>query len=150
LNRTLNNHLPYRTFVNLIMIGVVTQSIQVSAAEHKSQFPTAGLSTVEELLGLESRAALENARRQVFGSAPGSSVTSGAHEQPVLVAIYGTGRNLSAEVLISGRTVIYHNKGKHSVSGVAQGYVLERIAPPCVYLTKGESQEISCLEMSTP
>ena len=150
MNPILNRQRSCRTLLKFVLISGITQPIQVSFAEQKVQLPVAGMTTVEELLNLESRAALENARKQVFGSAAGSSVASAPTEQPVLVAIYGTGRNLSAELLISGRTVIYHNKGKHSISGLSHGYALERISPPCVYLTKGQSQEIACLEMSAP
>ncbi len=145
-----NNQRLYRTLVKFVLISCIAQTTQVSYAEQKVQLPGAGMTTVEELLNLESRAALENARKQVFGSAPGSSVASASSEQPVLIAIYGTGRNLSAELFISGRTVIYHNKAKQSVSGLSHGYALERISPPCVYLTKGQSQEIACLEMRAP
>ncbi len=150
MNPILNRQRPCRTLLKFVLISCITQPIQVSVAQQMVQLPVAGMTTVEELLNLESRAALEHARKQVFGSATGSSVASASTEQPVLIAIYGTGRNLSAELLISGRTVIYHNKAKQSVSGLSYGYALERISPPCVYLTKGQSQEIACLEMSAP
>lgn len=116
----------------------------------KPEIPFTESMTVEELLRLDSRAALDVARRQVFGTAPGTTSAGTSSDLPVLVAIYGTGRNLSAELLIGGRTVIYHGSGKQSVSGMAHGYALERIAPPCVYLTKDQSQQIACLEMRTP
>lgn len=122
----------------------------LAALEQKNEIPVTALTTVEELLQLESRAALETARRQVFGTSPGSISAASSSDRPVLVAIYGTGRNLSAEVLIDGRLVIFYGASKKPVSGIANGYGLERIAPPCIYLTKDQSQEITCLEISAP
>ena len=120
------------------------------AEVQKSEVRIAGSSTVEELLNLDSRAALELARRQVFGGSSGNTSPAHSNDSPVLVAIYGTGRNLSAELLIGGRTVIFHGTGKQPVSGVPHGYALERIAPPCVYLTKDQAQEVACMELRTP
>ncbi len=150
MNPKLNNQSRYESIRKLILFGFLLQPVQVFASEQKPEIPIAGSTTVEELLRLDSRAALERARRQVFGVAPGATVAAASNDLPVLIAIYGTGRNLSAELLIAGRTVIYHGTGKQSVSGVAHGYGLERIAPPCVYLTKDQSQEIVCLESRVP
>jgi hypothetical protein len=122
----------------------------MAALEQKNEIPVTALTTVEELLQLESRAALDTARRQVFGISPGSISAASPSDRPVLVAIYGMGRNLSAEVLIDGRLVIFYGASKKPVSGIANGYGLERIAPPCIYLTKDQSQEITCLEISAP
>ncbi len=150
MNPKLNNPSQYDALRKLILFGFLLQPVQMFASEKKPEIPITGSSTVEELLRLESRAALESARRQVFGVTPGMPVAAASNDLPVLIAIYGTGRNLSAELLIAGRTVIYHGTGKQSVSGVAHGYGLERIAPPCVYLTKDQSQEIICLESRAP
>jgi hypothetical protein len=122
----------------------------VYADIQKSKIHLTESSTVEELLNLESRAALELARRQVFGGPLGITSSTLSNDLPALVAIYGTGRNLSAELLIAGRTVIFHGTGKQPVSGVSHGYALERISPPCVYLTKDQTQEVVCMELRTP
>jgi len=134
----------------LVLFGCLLLSVRVYADTQKPEIPLTGSSTVEELLRLDSRAALELARRKVFGGPHGTASSGVSNDIPVLVAIYGTGRNLSAELLIAGRTVIYHGTGKQPVSGVPHGYTLERIAPPCVYLTKDQAQEIACMELRTP
>jgi hypothetical protein len=133
-----------------ILFWCLIQSVDVSAGASNAEIPISGSTTVEELLRLDSLAALEVARKQVFSVAPGDPGHANSNHLPELVAIYGTGRNLSAELLIAGRTVIYHGTSKQSVSGVSHGYQLDRIAPPCVYLTKDQSQQISCLELRTP
>lgn len=142
------NHIKNSQFL-LVVIGALL-------CEHCLASPPAEHSTVEELLRIDSRMALESARRQVFVTPSGSALSAPVNDSPVLVAIYGTGRNLSAEVLIGGRTVVYHGKARQPVSGLSLGYSLERIAPPCVYFLKKtaqsdqSSQEITCLEFSTP
>ena len=148
----LNNpwHRRSLSIYKLVLLGCLSLSAASYAELQKSEIRAAGSSTVEELLRLDSRAALELARRQVFGGSPGATPAVVPNDAPVLIAIYGTGRNLSAELLIAGRTVIYHGKGKQSVSGIPHGYTLERIAPPCVYLLKDEAQEIACMELRTP
>ncbi len=150
MNPKLNNQSQYESLCTFMLVAFLLQPVQAFAGEQKSEIPMTGTTTVEELLRLDARAALEAARRQVFGTAPGATVAAASNDLPVLIAIYGTGRNLSAELLIAGRTVIYHVAGKQPASGVAHGYGLERIAPPCVYLTKDQSKEIVCLESRAP
>ena len=175
MNPTLNNRRQYACLRKLVLSGCLLHCLPVCAEVQKSDSQksiiensitqkydtqkydkqTSEISftesaTVEELLRLESRAALDAARRQVFGTVTGTVSAATSNDLPVLVAIYGTGRNLSAELLIAGRTVIYHASGKQSVSGIPHGYALERIAPPCVYLMKDQSQQIACLELLTP
>jgi len=150
LNLIHNNSLHAVLLCQLICLGCLLLPSRSDADVQKSEIPRTGSSTVEELLNLESRAALELARRQVFGGSSGTTSPSLSNDLPVLVAIYGTGRNLSAEILLGGRTVIFHGSGKQPVSGVPYGYALERIAPPCVYLTKDQTQEVVCLELRTP
>lgn len=134
----------------IVLFMFLVQPAQVTAGTSNADIPASSSTTVEELLRLDSLAALEVARRQVFSVVPGDSGSAISNHLPELVAIYGTGRNLSAELLISGRTVIYHGSAKQTVSGVTQGYTLDRIAPPCVYLTKNQSQQIACLESHSP
>lgn len=150
MNQVCINRWLYLLLWQWVCVAGVTPSPVMAAPEQKTEIPVTALTTVEELLQLESRAALDTARRQVFGTRPGSVSAATPIDRPVLVAIYGTGRNLSAEVLIDGRLVIFYGAGKKPVSGIASGYGLERIAPPCIYLTKDQTQEITCLEMPAP
>ena len=150
MNPTHNNLRHSVILYKLVLFGCLLIPAQVYADIQKSELRHAGSSTVEELLSLDSRAALELARKQVFGESLGAATSGVPNDIPVLVAIYGTGRNLSAELLIAGRTVIYHSTDKQPVSGVPHGYKLERIAPPCVYLIKDQTQEIACMELRTP
>lgn len=150
MNPTHSNRQQITLLRKLFLFGCLLHYMPLSAEVQKSEIHVGENTTVEELLRLDSRAALDNARRQLFGAAPATTSAAISTELPVLVAIYGAGRNLSAELLIAGRTVIYHGSGKQSVSGIPHGYALERIAPPCVYLTKDQTQQIACLEMRTP
>lgn len=150
MNHFRNKHLLLKLFFQATGLASLLPSLVLATPELKSENPVSTLTTVEELLQLDSRAALEAARKQIFGVASGSMHAAPSSDRPVLVAIYGTGRNLSAEVLIDGRLVIYYGAGKKSVSGLSNGYGLERIAPPCIYLTKDQTQEITCLEMTAP
>lgn len=131
-------------------MSLLTVAIPVCSASDSLKTTDALLpdkSTVEDLLHFETRAAVQAARRQFFGKAEDSKTVASENEHPVLVAIYGTGRNLSAEVLIAGKTVIFHKGSKQTVSGRSHGYGLVRITPPCIHLQKDQSQEISCLDL---
>jgi len=145
-----HNSLRHPLSFGTLLLGYLLLPVSVSAEIKTAEISLTGTATVEELLRLESRAALEAARRQVFGVAPGSAAMTTSNDLPELVAIYGSGRNLSAELLIAGRTVIYHGRSKQSVNGMSHGYALERISPPCVYLKKDQSQQIACMELRTP
>lgn len=122
-------------------------SIQLSAfTVARAQEPT----VVEELLQLDTQAALLAARKKVVGplTTPGS--VSSLTTENVLLAIYGVGQSLSAEVLIDSEPHVFINRRSQAVSGRSVSYTLERIAPPCVYLKKHESTETLCLGQVRP
>ena len=106
--------------------------------------------TIEELLRLDTQAAINTARRKVFGSKEAEHAQMSLGSHPIVHAIYGTGRTLTAEVLIDGHAYTFKSARRKSLMGSASGYELERIAPPCIYLTKAQKQEVSCLDVARP
>lgn len=105
---------------------------------------------VEELLQLDTQAALLAARKKIVGPmlAPGPVI---AHStENVLLAIYGVGRSLSAEVLIDAEPHVFKNKHTQAISGRSTSYTLDRITPPCIYLKKHENPETLCLGQILP
>jgi hypothetical protein len=102
-------------------------------------------SVVEELLKLDTQAALISARQKVVGpltlSGPVTTHTTGN----VLLAIYGVGQSLTAEILLDSEPHIFKSRRKQPMSGRSVQYILERIEPPCVHLKKLESRETLCL-----
>lgn len=105
---------------------------------------------VEELLQLDTQAALLAARKKIIGPliAPGP-VTTHTSEN-VLLAIYGVGQSLSAEVLIDAEPHVFKNRHPQAISGRSASYTLERIAPPCIHLKKNEHPESLCLGQVMP
>jgi hypothetical protein len=102
-------------------------------------------SVVEELLKLDTQAALISARQKVVGpltlSGPATTNSTGN----VLLAIYGVGQSLTAEILIDSEPHIFKSRRQQPLSGRSFQYILERITPPCVHLKKLENRETLCL-----
>lgn len=102
-------------------------------------------SVVEELLKLDTQAALISARQKVVGpltlSGPVTTHTTGN----VLLAIYGVGQSLTAEILLDSEPHVFKSRRQQPLSGRSVQYTLERITPPCVHLKKLEDRETLCL-----
>jgi hypothetical protein len=107
-------------------------------------------SVVEELLQLDTQAALLAARKKIVGPLvkPGLVVTHSTEN--VLLAIYGVGQSLSAEVLIDAEPHVFKNRHTQAISGRSVSYTLERIAPPCIHLKKNDQPEMLCLGQTLP
>ena len=105
-------------------------------------------STIDELLRLDTQAAINTARRKVSGPKEAEHSLMSLASHPIVQAIYGTGRTLTAEVLIDGHIYTFKSARRKSLTGAASGYALDRIAPPCIYLSKAKNQEVSCLEVA--
>ena len=105
---------------------------------------------VEELLQMDTQAALLAARKKIIGplSAPGPVTTH--NSENVLLAIYGVGQSLSAEVLIDTEPHVFKSRHPQAISGRSASYTLERIAPPCIHLKKNEHPESLCLGQVMP
>jgi hypothetical protein len=112
--------------------------------------PLSDRTTVEELLRLDTQFAINAARRKVFGVKEGDLSALALASHPTVQAIYGTGRTLTAEVLIDGRVHTFKSASRKSTAGTVSGYALERIAPPCIYLTKEQNQEVFCMDVTRP
>lgn len=153
-----------------VMAQEVAKEDQVkslTALKDSVKTPTSGkqnprLVTVEELMHLDAQAALKMARRQQFDERstyaprpPSSGSQSRETEAsqpgaPVVQAIYGIGRALTAEVQI-GQDIHVLRKQKHRVPIMnGQVLVLERIDPPCVHLKRDSQVEILCLNQTRP
>lgn len=123
-------------------------SAPVSSLVSAPVAPQTDLTTVEELLRLDTHAALAAARRNVFRDTTGESSVRNLSLRPAVQAIYGFGRQFTAEILIEGNVHIFKSSQKQPLSSVASGYQLERINPPCVYLLHAQKQEVLCLEVA--
>lgn len=107
-------------------------------------------SVVEELLQLDTQAALLAARKKIVGPllTPGPAIAHSSEN--ILLAIYGVGRSLSAEVLIDAEPHVFKSKHTQAISGRSASYTLDRITPPCIYLKKHENPETLCLGQILP
>jgi len=118
-------------------------------AGHVGRVSAEAPAVVEELLKLDTQAALISARQKVVGpltlSGPATSHSSGN----VLLAIYGVGQSLTAEILLDSEPHIFKSRRQQPMSGRSVQYILERITPPCVYLRKLEDRETLCLGQRT-
>lgn len=105
---------------------------------------------VEELLQLDTQAALLAARKKIVGplDVPGPVVTHTTEN--ILLAIYGVGPSLSAEVLIDAEPHVFKNRHPQAISGRSSSYTLDRIAPPCIHLKRLERPETLCLGQILP
>ncbi len=105
---------------------------------------------VEELLELDTQAALLAARRNIVGplSHPGPAAVLASEN--VLLAIYGVGQSLTAEVLIGAEPYVFKSRRLQAISGPTTTYTLDRIQPPCVHLKKSGQPEILCLGQVRP
>ena len=106
--------------------------------------------TVEELLRLDAQAALLAARRSVTNSLDERRPLHAAPQGNALLAIFGTGRALNAEVQIGSRVYTYRSAMRRAVAGGASPYLLEKIDPPCVHLSQGQQKEVLCLSRAQP
>lgn len=106
--------------------------------------------TIDELLRLDTQAALIAARRSVVGSLerPGPAVVNDS--ETLLLAIYGVGKSLTAEILIDAEPHVFHAARAQPVLGRSRTYTLERIAPPCVHLQNSGNPEVLCLGVRRP
>lgn len=102
-------------------------------------------SVVEELLKLDTEAALISARQKVVGPLTLSGPVATHSTGNVLLAIYGVGQSLTAEILLDSEPHVFKSRRQQPMSGRSVQYILERIVPPCVHLKKLENRETLCL-----
>ena len=106
-------------------------------------------STIDELLRLDSQAALLAARKNIFGMTQHSQTGSGTDtvrpDSNQVLAIYGVGKLLTAEVLLDSEPHVFKHSRARPVWGSSLQYRLVRILPPCVYLKKSGQTQVICL-----
>lgn len=105
--------------------------------------------TIDELLRLDSQAALLAARKNIFGLTQHTQASAGTDAQPLesnqVLAIYGIEKILTAEVILDSEPHVFKNSRVRPVWGPSLLYRLERIVPPCVYLKKSGESHVVCL-----
>jgi len=116
------------------------------ATEFRPQEP----SVIEELLQLDTQAALLAARKNVVGTLAQPGPATNLSTENILLAIYGVGQSLTAEVLIDSEPHVFKNRRAKPVVGRSVHYSLERMAPPCIHLKKNETPEVLCLGQVQP
>lgn len=105
---------------------------------------------IEELLHLDTQAALLAARKKVVGPLTQAGPVESVVHENVLLAIYGVGQSLTAEVLLEAEPHIFKSRQAQPVTGRSVHYTLERIRPPCVHLKKMDIPEVLCLGQARP
>ena len=110
---------------------------------------TSHQSTIDELLQLDSQAALLAARKNIFGVTQpphaGSVTDDGHSDGNQVLAIYGVGKRLTAEVLLESEPYVFKHSRARPIWGSSLQYRLERITPPCVHLKKAGQARVLCL-----
>lgn len=105
---------------------------------------------IEELLQLDTQAALLSERQKIVGPLAEPGPVTALGTENVLLAIYGVGYALTAEVLLDSEPHVFKSRRSQPMSGRSVLYTLERISPPCVHLKKSEHREVLCLGRRQP
>lgn len=112
--------------------------------------------SVRELMRLETAQALQRARgSNGYGAATGSSAMAGLPVRKAgagvmrLVAIYGVGRKLMAEVQVDGQTLLFM-RGRLQAVGLGKAHEMRLLGmnSRCVELALGERRESLCAPVS--
>lgn len=131
-------------FLGVAAIALLFHGAAALAREHTTQ-----QSTIDELLRLDSQAALLAARKNIFGMTlhpqAGSGTDAVRPDSNQVLAIYGIGKLLTAEVLLDSEPHVFRHSRARPVWGSSLQYRLERILPPCVYLKKSGQTQVICL-----
>ena len=118
----------------------------MTAVAHEA---TTHQATIDELLRLDTQAALLAAKKNIFGVTQSALSGAGSGAEPSesnqVIAIYGVGKILTAEVLLESEPHIFKNSRTRPIWGSSLQYRLERIVPPCVHLKKAETPQVICL-----
>ena len=130
--------------VLIALTGIWIQGVE--ANEARSPEPN----VLEELLQLDTQAALLAARKNVVGNLSQPGPATHLATENILLAIYGVGQSLTAEVLLDAEPHVFKNRRAKPVVGRSVQYTLERIAPPCIHLKKIETPEVLCLGQVRP
>lgn len=132
-----------------LLLFFLTALISLSGATVLAREEATHQSTIDELLRLDSQAALLAARKNIFGVTQPSLSGHGADPHPVesnqVIAIYGIGKILTAEVLLESEPHVFKHSRARPVWGPSLQYRLERIVPPCVHLKKTGKPHVICL-----
>jgi len=107
-------------------------------------------SVIEELLQLDTQAALLAARKNVVGTLAQPGPVTNVSNENTLLAIYGVGQSLTAEVLLDSELHVFKNRRAKPFAGRFFQYTLERISPPCIHLKKNGTPEVLCLGQVKP
>ena len=133
-----------RRFLCVAAMALLFNGAAALAREHAEQ-----QSTIDELLRLDSQAALLAARKNIFGMTQHPQTGFGTEavrpDSNQVLAIYGVGKLLTAEVLLDSEPHIFKHSRARPVWGSSLQYRLERILPPCVYLKKSGQAQVICL-----
>ena len=123
--------------------------VLLSAATVQAREGATSQATIDELLRLDSQAALLAAKKNIFGLTQQAQARPGTDADPSeshqVLAIYGTGKILTAEVLLDSEPHVFKNSRARPVWGPSLLYRLDRIVPPCVYFKKSGQAHVVCL-----
>lgn len=123
-------------------VAVSLASDQPTNADHEAW----EVQSVRELMQLDIERSLEQARERNNASV-GMVDTSGGRLVPRLVAMYGVGRNLMAEVLVGPQAYLYMRGQAYPIGYVNDQavYQLRGMNGSCIQLQKAQSSHSLCL-----
>ncbi len=141
------NDKQFRRFGNILFFSVALWLLGATTALARET--AAQQATIDELLRLDSQAALVAAKKNIFGVTQQTPADLGPNSEPSegnqVLAIYGVGKILTAEVLLDSEPHVFKNSRARPVWGPSLLYRLERIVPPCVHFKKTGKPHIICL-----
>ena len=143
------NTSPSKSVSRLGRLLCVTVALFSIASAGLASESTSHQATIDELLQLDSQAALLAAKKNIFGVTQhphaGSGTDIGRSDGNQVLAIYGVGKRLTAEVLLESEPYVFKQLRARPIWGSSLQYRLVRIAPPCVHLTKTGQAQVLCL-----
>jgi hypothetical protein len=124
-----------RRFLYVAAMVLLFNGAAALARDHAAQ-----QSTIDELLRLDSQAALLAAKKNIFGMTQHPQAGFGTEavrpDSNQVLAIY---------VLLDSEPHVFKHSRARPVWGSSLQYRLERILPPCVYLKKSGQAQVICL-----
>lgn len=147
----------WRLACGMLMSAYITQAAVAAAAVQAPSSPESDweVHSVRELMRQDLQQALEGSAGQTGattagrGDGRGPAVPKGSTAVPQLVALYGVGRALMAEVQVGREAYLYVRGQTHPAGyrGDASVYQLRGMNGACVQLQRGEERHSLCLRM---
>lgn len=146
--------LPIRGLAAVLIAGLVAAAVHAQSPDLASEDAASEQMSVRELMRLDTAVAVSQAQSALRGQRrTGSADSQTALAQSgalKLVAIYGVGKKLLAEVMVGTQPHIYMRGKPFPVGqdGVESAYLLRGITGSCVQLERKQESHTLCLHPS--